>query len=72
MICLSSGVSKEDFISMPFDRPISHLAAEIRRGSKIKLPDAAIAASALYYDVPLVTRNAKDFKKLKDLRLVIP
>ncbi len=34
---------------------------EILRSSAIKLPDAVIAATALIYDLILVTRNSNDF-----------
>jgi toxin FitB len=34
---------------------------ELRRGSSIKLPDAVIAATALVYNLTLVTRNCTDF-----------
>lgn len=60
----------ENFISVPFDRPVMRLAAEMRRTVKIKLPDAAIAATALFTHTPLLTRNYKDFRKIKKLRLI--
>lgn len=34
---------------------------ELRRGSRLKLPDAMIYAAAQILGVPLVTRNTKDF-----------
>ena len=34
---------------------------ELRRCSAIKLPDAVIAATALVYELTLVTRNSNDF-----------
>ena len=34
---------------------------ELRRSSAIKLPDAIIAATALLYNLTLVTRNTDDF-----------
>ena len=33
---------------------------QIKQTKKIKLPDAIIAATALHYDMELVTRNTKD------------
>lgn len=59
----------DNFISIVFDRPIAHVAAELRRTTHVKFPDAAIAASALYLRVPLVTRNVKDFKRIPNLDL---
>ncbi|MBK8704770.1 MAG: PIN domain-containing protein [Saprospiraceae bacterium] len=36
---------------------------KLRKQYKIKLPDAIIAATALVYDLTLVTRNISDFQK---------
>ncbi|MBI1766756.1 MAG: type II toxin-antitoxin system VapC family toxin [Bacteroidetes bacterium] len=44
----------------------------IRREHKIKLPDAIIAATALVFELTLVTRNFSDFKMLSGLELVDP
>jgi len=38
----------------------------------MKLPDAIIAATALVYDLTLVTRNVADFKNIDRLKLVNP
>lgn len=59
----------DNFISVPFDRTIAHIAAELRRSTRIKFPDAAIAASAVHLHVPLVTRNIRDFKRIPGLDL---
>lgn len=61
---------EENFISVPFDRPIARLAATIRQKSKIKLPDASIAATALFTHTPIVTRNVKDFRRVLGLQIV--
>ena len=58
----------ENFFSVPFDRTLARIAAAIRRTAKIKFPDAAIAATALYTHTPLVTRNLRDFKNIPDLQ----
>lgn len=60
----------ENFHSVPFDRSIAYLAAEIRSQTKIKFPDVAIAATALFTHTPVVTRNVKDFKKVPSLEIV--
>jgi predicted nucleic acid-binding protein len=39
---------------------------------KIKLPDAIIAATALAYDLTLVTRNFNDFKNITGLKCINP
>lgn len=44
----------------------------LRREYKIKLPDAIIAATALSYDLTLLTRNVKDFKNIKTLEIFNP
>lgn len=61
---------EEHFVSIPFDRSVAHLAASIRRQKRIKLPDAAIAATALYTGSPLVTRNVRDFRAVSGLTIV--
>lgn len=43
---------------------------EIRRGAKLKLPDSIIAASALTYNLPLVTAD-RDFKRVDHLDLIL-
>jgi predicted nucleic acid-binding protein len=43
---------------------------EIRSQLGIKLPDAIIAASALVENLPLMTRNVEDFKRILDLELI--
>ena len=59
-----------DFNSVPFDDHLADIAASIRRRIKIALPDAAIAATALALETPLVTRNVRDFKSVPWLRIV--
>lgn len=61
---------ENNFTSIPFDRAVARIAAEIRRGFRVKLPDAAIAATALYTHTPVVTRNVKDFRHIKGLDLL--
>jgi predicted nucleic acid-binding protein len=41
--------------------------ADIRKAHKIKLPDAIIAATAIVFDLTLLTRNLSDFKNIKDV-----
>ena len=61
---------EEHFVSISFDRSLSRLAASLRRAGRIKLPDAAIAATALYTSSPLVTRNVRDFRKVDGLTII--
>ena len=46
--------------------------ADIRKQHKIKLPDAIIAATALVYDLTLITRNTKDFENIPGLASINP
>jgi len=61
---------EQEFVSVPFDRPLSRIAARIRVKKSIKLPDAAIAATALYTNSPLVTRNIRDFRSVQNLQVL--
>ena len=36
---------------------------------KLSIPDAIIAATALYYDIELYTYNVKDFRYIDGIRL---
>lgn len=49
------------FTVIELDEPIARRAAEIRRITRMKLPDAIIWATAQAVGLMLVTRNAKDF-----------
>lgn len=39
-------------------------------GKTIAVPDAWIAATALYFDVPLITHNADDFRHVAGLNVI--
>ncbi len=45
---------------------------QIRKKYKTKLPDAIIAATALVYDLTLISRNADDFKNIAGLTTINP
>mgnify|MGYP001614011448 CR=1 FL=1 len=53
------------------DFPVAELAASLRRDQKLALADAVIAASALFTNSTLITRNERDFKKVQGLKLII-
>ena len=44
----------------------------LRKGKKIKTPDAIIAATALAYDLTIITRNTKDFVNINGLKIIDP
>jgi predicted nucleic acid-binding protein len=50
------------FFVVPLSEEVANLAISIRKEKHLKLPDAIILASAEHLDVPLITRNSKDFK----------
>ncbi len=50
-------------------KDISHACVGIRRTYSIKIPVAIIAATALCEGLILVTKNSKDFTKIKGLRI---
>jgi predicted nucleic acid-binding protein len=45
---------------------------KIRKGKKIKTPDAIIAATALSLGCTLLTNNEKDFKHIPGLKIINP
>jgi predicted nucleic acid-binding protein len=63
-----------DFLSQCYivdiEPAIKEITIAIRSKLKVKLPDAVIAATAIYYDLPLFTMD-KGFKKIPDLQAVI-
>ena len=60
----------EDGIIVPLNDEIVEKTIEIRRIYKIKLPDALIAATAIVFDLTLVSRNDKDFTQIPELKYV--
>lgn len=44
----------------------------IRKTHRIKLPDAIIAATAIVYDLILISHNIKDFNNIKKLHVIDP
>lgn len=62
----------KDSVVIELEEPIKYKTAEIRKAQKIKLPDAIIAATAIVYDLTLLTRNTADFRQIAGLTLVNP
>ena len=54
------------------DRAIAERAGRLRREDRLEAADALIAATALEYHLALVTRNRRDFGKVRDLRVRDP
>jgi predicted nucleic acid-binding protein len=57
---------------LPLDEEIIQRAIQLRQQKSMKLGDAIIAAAALEYGVPLVTRNEGDFKHITGLQIINP
>jgi toxin FitB len=54
---------------IPVDIQVARAAGAIRKEYRIKLADSVIAATALSTHTTLLTRNAKDFKRVAGLSL---
>ncbi len=62
----------DDALVIELEQPIKYKTADIRKKHKIKLPDAIIAATALVYDLSLVSRNVSDLINIDGLQLINP
>lgn len=60
----------EGLKSVPFDDHVAQIAAMVRRVYGLKLPDAAIAATALSKDHRLATRD-RLFRRVKELAVIV-
>lgn len=61
-----------DCVVIEIEKLIKLKTAEIRKQYRIKLPDAIIAATAIIYDLTLITHNTSDFKNINQVRLFDP
>ena len=63
----------KSFDLLLINEEISKIALDlIEKYSKshgLEIPDALIAATSIYYDIPLLTYNKKDFKYIEGLQL---
>ncbi len=63
----------QGFFMLPVNEPVSKLALQLAQtyalSHHIGLPDAFIAATALIYDIELLTYNVKDFRFIPRLRV---
>jgi predicted nucleic acid-binding protein len=62
----------EPFLEIAVDRRVAERAGRLRRLAGLRLPDALIAATALEHRLVLVTRNERDFRAVRGLRLRVP
>jgi predicted nucleic acid-binding protein len=61
-----------DALVIELEQPIKLKTADIRKAYRIKLPDAIIAATAIVYDLILLTRNTSDFANIPELNTINP
>ena len=57
---------------LPLEERIVARAIELRRQKKMTLADSIIAATALLYRLPLITRNETDFTQIAGLEVINP
>jgi predicted nucleic acid-binding protein len=60
------------FDEIPLHEPVVQRTITLRQQYRIRLPDALIAATALYLGSPLVTRNTRDFQTINGLIILNP
>jgi predicted nucleic acid-binding protein len=51
---------------------VVEICIELRKKYKTKLPDAIIAATAIAYNLTLITRNLSDFNRITEVKTVNP
>jgi predicted nucleic acid-binding protein len=61
-----------DTTVIELEQTIKLKTAELRKAHKIKLPDAIICATAIVYNLTLITRNTSDFKNIDNVKLINP
>ncbi len=54
---------------IPLNSEIKEIAIGIKRSYKTKVGDAIVCATAIYFDLPLISAD-KNLKKIKELKLV--
>jgi len=62
----------DDATVLDLSNKVVDATIQIRKTHKTKLPDAVIAATALVYDLILITHNISDFKKIEGLKVIDP
>lgn len=62
----------DDATVLDLTNNVINLSIDIRKQNKAKLPDAIIAATAIAYDLVLISRNISDFKNIQGINVVDP
>ena len=60
----------DDAIVLDLTSTIVDVCIDIRKRNKTQLPDAIIAATALVYNLVLISRNVSDFKNIQGLKVL--
>ena len=55
---------------LPLDSFVTMKTIELRKNYKLKLGDAIIAATALVYNLKIITRNTTDFKLIEGIHTI--
>ncbi len=61
-----------DSLVLPLSDEVAETTIDLRKKFKIKLPDAIVAATAIAYNLTLITRNTSDFQKISDITCLDP
>lgn len=81
MLCWKAATEKDikvlhnfidDALIIELEQSVKLKTADIRKEKKLKLPDAIIAATALAFDLTLVSRNVPDFRNIDGLKVINP
>ena len=62
----------DDSIVLEISNEVITHCVNLRKGKKIKTPDAIIAATALAYGYTMITNNERDFVHISGLKIVNP
>ena len=62
----------DDCVVLDINTDVIVNCVNIRKGKKIKTPDAIIAATALAYGFTLITADEKDFANIVGLKIINP
>lgn len=62
----------DDSLVFELENDIKLKTVDLRKGHKIKLPDAIIAATAIVHNLTLLTRNIPDFSQIENLTVIDP
>ncbi|HVT63150.1 MAG TPA: type II toxin-antitoxin system VapC family toxin [Legionellaceae bacterium] len=80
LLCWDAGAATEqkvknfiaDSVIMEIDSEVISRCVSLRKGKRIKTPDAIIAATALANEYVLVTGNERDFANIGGLEIINP